>query len=209
MEAAIQTIAIYAIPVLLAITLHEASHGYVSRMFGDNTAYMLGRVTLNPLKHVDPIGTVVLPLAMALFTPFIFGWAKPVPVNFANLRHPKRDMIWVAAAGPGINLVMAVLWAIAFSSLRAAGVEERFFFEMARAGVQVNLVIMALNLLPLPPLDGGRIMTGLLPNKLSVAYARIEPFGLFIVIGLLVTGALSFVLQPFLAFGESIVGLFV
>jgi len=209
MENAMQTIAVYAIPVLLAITVHEAAHGYVARMLGDSTAYMLGRVTLNPARHIDPIGTIVLPLGMALFTPFIFGWAKPVPVNWSNLRHPKRDMIWVAAAGPGVNLAMAILWAIAFSALQAAGVEERFPFEVARAGVSVNLVIMALNLLPIPPLDGGRIVAGLLPNQLSIAYSRIEPFGFFIIIGLLVTGALSVVLQPLLAFGESIVRLFV
>lgn len=209
MENALQTIAVYAIPVLLAITVHEAAHGYVARMFGDSTAYVLGRVTLNPVKHIDPIGTIVLPLGMALFTPFIFGWAKPVPVSWGNLRHPKRDMVWVAAAGPGVNLVMAVLWAIAFSVLRAAGVEERFLFEVARAGVSVNLVIMALNLLPIPPLDGGRIVAGLLPSRLSIAYSRIEPFGLFIIVGLLVTGALGVVLQPLLAFGEFIVRLFV
>ena len=205
-----QTIAVYAIPVLFAITVHEAAHGYVARMFGDNTAYVLGRVTLNPAKHIDPIGTIVLPLAMALLKfPFIFGWAKPVPVDWNSLRHPKRDMIWVAAAGPGVNLVMAILWAILFSLLTMFGVQEKFFFKVAQAGIDVNLVIMALNLLPVPPLDGGRIVAGLLPRNLSNAYSRIEPFGLFIVIGLLVTGALSFVLQPFLAIGEAIVRLFV
>jgi Zn-dependent protease len=203
-----QTIAVYAIPVLFAITVHEASHGYVARMLGDNTAYVLGRVTLNPLKHIDPIGTIVLPLGMALFTPFIFGWAKPVPVDWSSLRRPKRDMIWVAAAGPAVNLVMAILWAILFSVLQTVGVQERFFFEVAQAGVSVNLVIMALNLLPVPPLDGGRIVAGLLPHNLSNAYSRIEPFGLFIIVGLLVTGALSFVLQPFLAIGAAIVRIF-
>jgi Zn-dependent protease len=203
-----QTIAVYAIPVLFAITVHEASHGYVARMLGDNTAYVLGRVTLNPLKHIDPIGTIVLPLGMALFTPFIFGWAKPVPVDWSSLRRPKRDMIWVAAAGPAVNLVMAILWAILFSVLQTVGVQERFFFEVAQAGVSVNLVIMALNLLPVPPLDGGRIVAGLLPRNLSNAYSRIEPFGLFIIVGLLVTGALSFVLQPFLAIGAAIVRIF-
>ncbi|MGH6612062.1 MAG: site-2 protease family protein [Burkholderiaceae bacterium] len=208
MENVMQTIAVYAIPVLFAITVHEASHGYVARMFGDNTAYVLGRVTLNPIKHIDPIGTIVLPLGMALFTPFIFGWAKPVPVDWNSLRHPKRDMIWVAAAGPGVNLVMAILWAILFSLLTMFGVQERFFYEVAQAGVSVNLVIMALNLLPIPPLDGGRIVAGLLPRKLSNAYSRIEPFGLFIIVGLLVTGALSVVLQPLLAIGAAIVRIF-
>ena len=204
-----QTIAVYAIPVLFAITVHEASHGYVARMFGDNTAYVLGRVTLNPVKHIDPIGTIILPLGMALFTPFIFGWAKPVPVDWNSLRNPKRDMIWVAAAGPGVNLAMAVLWAILFSVLKMAGVQERFFYEVAQAGVSVNLVIMALNLLPIPPLDGGRIVAGLLPRDLSNAHSRIEPYGLFIIVGLLVTGALSVVLQPLLALGAAIVRIFV
>jgi Zn-dependent protease len=208
MENVMQTIAVYAIPVLFAITVHEAAHGYVARMFGDNTAYVLGRVTLNPVKHIDPIGTIVLPLGMAFFTPFIFGWAKPVPVDWNSLRRPKRDMIWVAAAGPAVNLVMAILWAILYSVLQAANVQELFFFKVAEAGVSVNLVIMALNLLPIPPLDGGRIVAGLLPRNLSNAYSRIEPYGLFIIVGLLVTGALSFVLQPFLAIGAAIVRIF-
>ncbi len=209
MENALQLIAVYAIPVLFAITVHEASHGYVARMLGDNTAYVLGRVTLNPIKHIDPIGTIAVPLGMVILTGFMFGWAKPVPVDWSSLRRPKRDMIWVAAAGPAANLLMAIAWAIIFSGLRLADVEERFFFEVARAGIQVNLVFMALNLLPIPPLDGGRIVSGLLPNQLSNAYSRIEPFGLFIIIGLMVSGALSFLLRPFLAAGEAIVRLFV
>ena len=203
-----QAIAVYAIPVLFAITVHEASHGYVARMFGDNTAYVLGRVTLNPLKHIDPLGTIAIPLGMVILTGFMFGWAKPVPVDWSSLRRPKRDMIWVAAAGPAVNLVMAILWALLFRVLQMAGVEEQFFLEVARAGVQVNLVFMALNLLPIPPLDGGRIVAGLLPRKLSNAYSRIEPFGFFIIIGLLVTQTLNVVLQPFLAVGEAIVRLF-
>ena len=203
-----QAIAVYAIPVLFAITVHEASHGYVARMFGDNTAYVLGRVTLNPLKHIDPLGTIAIPLGMVILTGFMFGWAKPVPVDWSSLRRPKRDMIWVAAAGPAVNLVMAILWAILFRVLQMAGVQEQFFLEVARAGVQVNLVFMALNLLPIPPLDGGRIVAGLLPRNLSNAYSRIEPFGLFIIIGLLVTQTLNVVLQPFLAVGEAIVRLF-
>ena len=203
-----QAIAVYAIPVLFAITVHEASHGYVARMFGDNTAYVLGRVTLNPIKHIDPLGTIAIPLGMVILTGFMFGWAKPVPVDWSSLRRPKRDMIWVAAAGPAVNLVMAILWAILFRVLQMAGVQEQFFLEVARAGVQVNLVFMALNLLPIPPLDGGRIVAGLLPRNLSNAYSRIEPFGLFIIIGLLVTQTLNVVLQPFLAVGEAIVRLF-
>ena len=208
MENALQLIAVYVIPVLFAITVHEASHGYVARMFGDNTAYVLGRVTLNPVRHIDPIGTIAVPLGMVILTGFMFGWAKPVPVDWSSLRRPKRDMIWVAAAGPAVNLVMAILWALLFRVLQMAGVEERFFLEVATAGVQVNLVFMALNLLPIPPLDGGRIVAGLLPRSLSNAYSRIEPFGLFIIIGLLVTKTLNVVLQPFLAVGEAIVRLF-
>ena len=204
-----QAIAVYAIPVLFAITVHEASHGYVARMFGVNTAYVLGRVTLNPVKHIDPIGTIAVPLGMVILTGFMFGWAKPVPVDWGSLRRPKRDMIWVAAAGPAVNLVMAILWAIVLRVLQSAGVEERFFFEVARAGIQVNLIFMALNLLPIPPLDGGRIVSGLLPHRLSNAYSRIEPFGLFIIIGLMFTGALNFLLQPFLSIGEAIVRIFV
>lgn len=209
MEDVIQKIAVYAIPVLFAITVHEASHGYVARMFGDNTAYVLGRVTLNPIKHIDPIGTIALPLGMVILTGFMFGWAKPVPVDWGSLRRPKRDMILVAAAGPAVNLVMAILWAILFRLLQGAGVEERFFFEVARAGIQVNLIFMALNLLPIPPLDGGRIVSGLLPQKLSIAYSRIEPFGLFIIIGLMFAGGLNFLLKPFLAIGEAIVSVFI
>lgn len=214
MEDLIQTIAVYAIPVLLAITLHEAAHGYVARMFGDSTAWMLGRVTLNPLKHVDPVGTVLVPGVILLTSALagaggmLFGWAKPVPVNFANLRHPKRDMIWVAAAGPGSNLVQAILWALLFKLLLMAGVQERFFFLVAQAGISVNLVLMALNLLPLPPLDGGRILVGLLPPGPSQALARVEPYGFFILIALLVTGTLGVFLRPFLAIGDAIVRLF-
>ncbi len=203
-----QAIAVYAIPVLFAITVHEASHGYVARMLGDNTAYVLGRVTLNPIKHIDPLGTIAIPLGMVILTGFMFGWAKPVPVDWSSLRRPKRDMIWVAAAGPAVNLVMAILWAILLRIFEMTGVQEQFFLEVARAGVQVNLVFMALNLLPIPPLDGGRIVAGLLPRNLSNAYSRIEPFGLFIIIGLLVTQTLNVVLQPFLAVGEAIVRLF-
>jgi Zn-dependent protease len=214
MEDLIQTIAVYAIPVLLAITLHEAAHGYVARMFGDSTAWMLGRVTLNPLKHVDPVGTILVPGAILLTSALagaggmLFGWAKPVPVNFGNLRHPKRDMIWVAAAGPGSNLLQAILWALAFKLLLLAGVQERFVFLVAQAGISVNLVLMALNLLPLPPLDGGRILVGLLPPGPSQALAKVEPYGFFILIALLVTGTLGVFLRPFLAMGESVVRIF-
>ena len=189
----IQTVAIYAIPVLFAITVHEAAHGYAARHFGDNTAYMLGRVSLNPIKHIDPVGTIAMPLLLYFATSgaFLFGYAKPVPVNFGRLRHPKRDMIWVALAGPGANLVQAVLWVVLGYLLVASGVQERFFMEMARAGLLVNLVLFALNMFPLPPLDGGRILTGLLPWKQAERFSRIEPYGFFVVLALLLTGLLG------------------
>ena len=209
----IQTVAIYALPVLFAITLHEAAHGYVARMFGDLTAYAAGRITLNPLKHIDPVGTVIVPLAILLLSSiggggFLFGWAKPVPVNFANLRNPKRDMVWVAAAGPASNLLMAIGWAL-LMKFTAGGAEGDFLAEMARAGVFVNIGLMALNLLPIPPLDGGRIVTGLLPHRLSWQFSKIEPYGLFIVLGLMATGMLSVFLVPFYRMGLAFVQLFV
>jgi Zn-dependent protease len=214
MEGLIQTIAVYAIPVLLAITLHEAAHGYVARMFGDTTAFEAGRITLNPLKHIDPIGTIAVPLAILLLAKlaggagFLFGWAKPVPVNFGRLRNPKQDMVWVAAAGPGSNLLMAVGWALFLKSQHAFGINEVFFVEMSKAGIFVNIGLMALNLLPVPPLDGGRIAVGLLPHQLAVQYARIEPYGLFIVLGLLATNTLGFFLEPFYHFGLAVVEIF-
>lgn len=200
----IQTILIYALPVLFAITVHEAAHGYVARALGDNTAYMLGRVTLNPMKHIDPIGTVAMPLLLYFATAgtFLFGYAKPVPVNFGQLRRPKRDMIWVALAGPGSNIVQALLWAIAFTVLRAMGVEERFFLLMCMAGVLANLVMAAFNLFPLPPLDGGRILVGLLPARQAYALSRIEPWGFFIVLGLVLLGIVgTYWLLPLLQLG--------
>lgn len=208
MENVIQEIAVYAIPVLFAITVHEAAHGYVARMFGDNTAYVLGRVTLNPVKHIDPLGTIVIPLGMVLLTGFMFGWAKPVPVDWGSLRKPKRDMIWVAAAGPGVNLGMAILWALLFRLLLGLGIQEPYFLRVAEAGIGVNLIFMALNLLPIPPLDGGRIVSGLLPTRMSIAYSRIEPYGLFILLALMFTGALSFFLRPLHDIGAAIVRLF-
>jgi Zn-dependent protease len=186
----IQTIAIYAIPVLFAITVHEAAHGYAARHYGDNTAHMMGRITLNPLKHIDPVGTIAMPLLLYFATSgaFLFGYAKPVPVNFGRLRNPKKDMVWVALAGPGANLVQAVLWTIALYLLVGLGAEERFFIEMCRAGVLVNLVMFAFNLFPLPPLDGGRILVGLLPWKQAQMVSRIEPWGFFIVMALVISG---------------------
>ena len=188
-----QTVAIYAIPVLLAITIHEAAHGYAARHFGDNTAWLLGRITLNPFKHIDPVGTIAVPLLLLFATSgaFLFGYAKPVPVTFGRLRHPKRDMVWVALAGPASNVVQAIGWVLLGYGLTAGGIEERFFTEMVRAGVMVNLVLFALNMFPLPPLDGGRIAVGLLPTGPSMSLQRIEPFGFWIVLGLLFTGLLG------------------
>ncbi len=186
----IQNLLIYAIPVIFAITVHEAAHGYAARHFGDNTAYMLGRITLNPLKHIDPLGTIVMPIMLYVATSgaFVFGYAKPVPVQFGKLRNPKRDMVWVAAAGPGANLVQALLWGIALYLMVGMGLSEPFFVKMCQAGMLVNVVMFAFNLFPLPPLDGGRVLVGLLPYKQALLVSRIEPWGFFIVMGLVLAG---------------------
>ncbi len=206
----IQTITIWAIPVIFAITLHEAAHGYVAKYFGDATAYLQGRVTLNPLKHIDPIGTIAMPLVLALLPfGFIFGYAKPVPVNFANLRDPKRDMIWVALAGPAVNLVQALLWVVAYVVLVRAGVQEPFFREMAEAGFRVNCIVCAFNLIPVPPLDGGRVAMGVLPLRASIAYGRIEPYGFFVVLALVATGVLNVWMTPVVTVLQAFLGLLV
>ncbi len=202
MEDILQTLAIYAIPVIFAITLHEAAHGYVARYFGDPTAWQLGRITLNPVKHVDLVGTLLVPALILFFSKgaFIFGWAKPVPVDFNRLRRPKQDMLWVAAAGPGANLFMALCWG-ALLKLAVVAPQTAYSLplaEMARAGIMVNGVLMLLNLLPLPPLDGGRIAVSLLPPGLSWRFARIERYGFVILIVLLFTGVLSGILTPML-----------
>jgi Zn-dependent protease len=206
----IQTVLVYALPVLFAITVHEAAHGYVARYLGDNTAYMLGRVTLNPVKHIDPIGTILMPLMLYFATSgaFLFGYAKPVPVNFGQLRHPKRDMVWVALAGPLSNFIQAIFWAVLFTVLSGTGLTERFFLDMAKAGVLVNLVMCAFNLFPLPPLDGGRVLTGLLPARQAYAFSRIEPWGFYIVMALVLAGIVSrYWLSPLISFGYSALGL--
>ncbi|MGE4240583.1 site-2 protease family protein [Ramlibacter sp.] len=206
----IQTVLIYALPVLFAITVHEAAHGYVARYLGDNTAWSLGRVTLNPLKHIDPLGTILMPLMLYFATSgaFLFGYAKPVPVDFSRLRKPRRDMIWVALAGPASNFIQAILWAIAFAALVGFGVNERFFLDMAKAGVLVNLVMWAFNLFPLPPLDGGRILAGLLPPRLAYSFGRIEPWGFFIVLGLVLVGVVgTYWLRPLIELGYRVLRL--
>jgi Zn-dependent protease len=207
----IQTVLIYALPVIFAITVHEAAHGYVARYFGDNTAEVMGRVTLNPMKHIDPIGTILMPLMLYFATSgaFLFGYAKPVPVNFGRLRHPKRDMVWVALAGPASNFIQAILWALVLVALVASGVNETFFIKMAQGGVLVNLVMWAFNLFPLPPLDGGRVLAGLLPNGPAQNFlARIEPYGFFIVMALVLAGVVSnYWLRPLMDVGYYVVNL--
>jgi Zn-dependent protease len=212
MDFPLATIVLWAVPVVFAITLHEAAHGYVARLFGDQTAWMLGRVTLNPLKHIDPVGTIAVPGMLLLFAKlfggpvFIFGWAKPVPVNFGNLRNPKRDMFWVAGAGPFANFVMAVAWGLLLKDSSPGAVfASDGVREMAGAGVQINLMLMALNLLPILPLDGGRIAVSLLPHRLATQYARLEPYGFMVVILLLATGVLGTLMYPIMRAAEYLV----
>ena len=194
----IQTIALAAIPVLFAITLHEAAHGYVARHFGDMTADKAGRISLNPLHHIDPFGTVILPLLTLWMGGILFGWAKPVPVNFAALRRPKQDMLWVAIAGPASNLAMALGWALLYKM--GLMFPESYFADpmlgMAMWGIKINVVLMVLNLLPLPPLDGGRVAVSLLPHRQAFQLAKLEPYGMFILIFLAMTPVLSFILSP-------------
>ncbi len=189
----IQTVSVYALPVIFAITLHEAAHGYAAKYFGDRTAYMMGRVTLNPFAHIHWVGTILLPLLLYFSTSgaLLFGYAKPVPVNFGNLRHPKRDMIWVALAGPGANLIQAIVWALLYVVYTDFGVTEKFFLAMCKAGVLSNVVMFAFNLFPLPPLDGGRIVVGLLPWRQAYQFSRIEPYGFFILMALAITGVVN------------------
>ncbi|MGA7749409.1 MAG: site-2 protease family protein [Gallionella sp.] len=198
LDQLIQTIALAAIPVLFAITLHEAAHGYVARHFGDMTADQAGRISLNPLHHIDPFGTVVLPLLTLWMGGILFGWAKPVPVNFAALRRPKKDMLWVAIAGPASNLVMALGWAFLYKM--GLMFPENYFADpllgMAMWGIRINVVLMVLNLLPLPPLDGGRVAVSLLPHRQAFQLAKIEPYGMFILIFLAITPVLSWILSP-------------
>lgn len=196
----IQKIVIWVLPVLFAITVHEVAHGWMAGRLGDKTAMMLGRLTLNPIKHVDPMGTILIPgLLLLMHTGFIFGWAKPVPITWQNLRHPKRDMALVAVAGPLANLLMAIFWALLIRTGLALGETGAVLVYVGAAGIFINTILMVLNLLPLPPLDGGRVMTGLLPGPWAYKFSRIEPYGFFILIALLVTGVLGFVMWPLIS----------
>ncbi|HTT37579.1 MAG TPA: site-2 protease family protein [Burkholderiales bacterium] len=203
MNAIVEMVTLYAIPMIFAITLHEAAHGYAAKYFGDYTAYQAGRISLNPLDHIDPVGTILVPALLIVLSAgqLVFGWAKPVPVNFGNLRNPKRDMLWVAAAGPGANLAMALLWALILKLVVSA--PATYFStplqKMAVGGVIINLGLMVLNLIPIPPLDGGRIAVSLLPNRLAYRFAMIEPYGLIIIVVLLATRVLGAVIWPLVA----------
>jgi Zn-dependent protease len=206
-NAIIQAIAIQALPVIFAITLHEAAHGYVARYFGDNTAWLAGRISLNPMRHIDLLGTIIIPAILLLSgSSFLFGYAKPVPVDFSRLRHPKRDMLWVAAAGPASNLIMACFWALMYK----LSWEIPPFFSlplalMAKAGILINCILMVLNLLPLPPLDGGRIAVSLLPHALAWKFAQLERWGFPILLLLLFTGILNTIMDPLVDFSVRII----
>jgi Zn-dependent protease len=197
MNDLIQTFAVYALPILFAITLHEAAHAYAAKYFGDATAYSLGRMSLNPIKHIDPVGTILIPVVLFFAqSPFLFGYAKPVPIDFGKLRNPKRDMAWVALAGPAANFVMALMWLLFSLALVVFQVAEPYFMKMAAAGVKTNLVIFAFNLFPIPPLDGGRIMTSILPHRQAYQFSKIEPYGFFIVLALAYLHVLNFWMVP-------------
>ena len=190
-----QTLLIYIIPLLFAITLHEAAHGWIASKFGDHTARMMGRVTLDPTKHIDPIGTIAIPLVLLLSSSgFIFGWAKPVPINFNALRNGKNGMIWVALAGPGANIVMAVCWL--FVMIIAININIAVLIEMGRIGILVNCVLAVFNLLPIPPLDGSRVISALLPNRLAYQYNQLEQYGLYIILGLMFLGGFNYLVRP-------------
>lgn len=205
-DYSIQAVAINAIPLIFAITIHEAAHGFAARKFGDNTAYMLGRVSLNPLKHIDPVGTILIPLMLILAgSPYLVGYAKPVPINFGRLQNPRIDSIWVALAGPGSNFIQALIWAILLIGLIGFGVDERFLVAMSQAGITWNLGLLVFNLFPLPPLDGGRILAGLLPARQSIALGKLEPWGFFIVLALVFTGIIGTLwMEPLIGFFKGV-----
>jgi Zn-dependent protease len=208
----LQILAVAAIPVLFAITLHEVAHGWMARQFGDRTAEMLGRLTINPLKHIDPLGTVIVPALALMTTGFLFGWAKPVPVATRNLRNPRRDMMIVAAAGPGANILMAIFWAFFMKLTSISGLEGMtalFFMTMGQIGVFINVILAVFNMLPIPPLDGGRVLSGLLPPRASTRLDALEPYGLILVLAFIffAWGYLRPVITPVTGFFMSIAGL--
>jgi Zn-dependent protease len=198
MNDIIQTLAVYALPVLFAITLHEAAHAYAAKYFGDLTAYAAGRMSLNPAKHIDPIGTILIPVLLYMATDgkFVFGYAKPVPIDFSRLRNPKKQMAWVALAGPAANFAMAFGWLLLGILLALFNVQELFLHKVAEAGILTNLLMFAFNLVPIPPLDGGRVLTSALPNRLAYKFAAIEPYGIFIVLALIYFKILNFWVVP-------------
>ena len=210
---AIQTICVYAIPLIFAITLHESAHGWAAGRLGDPTATMLGRVTINPIPHIDPIGTIAVPGALLLMSALtgggglLFGWAKPVPINPRYFRNPLKAMTITAAAGPLSNLLQMIFWALLLKALAAVGFYDKFVISVCAAGISVNLMLMAFNLIPIPPLDGGRIVRGLLPRQAGMAFDKIEPYGFMILLVLMVCGGLSFFVRPFLMFGQWIINL--
>lgn len=210
---AIQTICVYAIPLIFAITLHESAHGWAAGRLGDPTATMLGRVTINPIPHIDPIGTIAVPGALLLMSALtvggglLFGWAKPVPINPRYFRNPLKAMTITAAAGPLSNLLQMIFWALLLKALAAVGFYDKFVISVCAAGISVNLMLMAFNLIPIPPLDGGRIVRGLLPRQAGIAFDKIEPYGFMILLVLMVGGGLSFFVRPFLMFGQWIINL--
>ena len=207
----VQKISAYALPILFAITVHEAAHGYVARYFGDMTAHYMNRISLNPIRHIDPLGTIIFPALTLMLGGILFGWAKPVPVNFSNLNNPKKDMFWVALAGPAANFFMAIFWTILLARINLFPDDAELFMRvMCLAGIQINIVLMVLNLLPIPPLDGGRIAVSVLPYPWSSYIAGLERYGFFILIFLLITGLLGQILMPLVMFSQSIIfGIFV